>query len=81
MSYSQVAAQLDPLGLVALPDGTLARELELVFTGHIACDPCREVEPAWCSIDAVRAREFAFELLVLADQAEHARTSTRREEL
>ena len=77
MSYQRVDAHLDPLGLVALPDGTIARELELVFTDPIPCDPHRVTGPAWCQVDAVRAREFAFELLVLADEAEHARTNPR----
>ncbi len=81
MSYQRVDAYLDPLGLVKLPDGTIAHELELAFTDAIPSDPHRVIGPAWCQINAARAREFAFELLVLADQAEHARTSTRREEL
>lgn len=72
--YGHARADLDPLGLVRLPDGSDRGEIELTLSN----DPDREApslaDPV-CSLDVDRARQLAQRLLVLAWQSEHRQRS------
>ena len=67
--YGHVRAYLDPLGIEQLADGSLRRRIEIVFCDDPDRDPLEVFEPV-CPIDAITAREPAFELLMLAELAE-----------
>ena len=69
---ARVRAYLDPLGIEQLPDGSWRRGIEMVFCDDPDRDPLGVFEPV-CPIDAPRARELAFELLMLAELAERPR--------
>jgi hypothetical protein len=67
--YGHVRAYLDPLGIEHFPDGSCRQRIEIVFCDDPARDPLEVFEPV-CPIDAITARELAFELLALAERAE-----------
>jgi hypothetical protein len=68
--YHAVHAQLDPENAERLPDGRWRHQLELVFSDDPDRPLWRALEPAVCGLDALQARELAFELLTLAEVAE-----------
>jgi hypothetical protein len=74
--YGHVRAYLDPLGIEQLPDGRWRQSIEMVFCDDRDRDPLGVVEPV-CQIDAARARELAFELLMLAELAERGMETPR----
>jgi hypothetical protein len=59
--HTDVHAAIDPDQLEQYPNGVRVQEIELTFT-----------DEQDAPIDARRARELAFELLILAEQAEQA---------
>lgn len=67
--YERAHAALDPV-FETYPNGVCVQEIELTVSDHpdLACWKARE--PVICAIDARRARELAFELLMLAELAE-----------
>jgi hypothetical protein len=69
-SYSHIHAACDPSLTDEYPDGTSYQTIELVFNDDPDRPLWRMLEPAVCTIDARRARELAFELLLLAEAAE-----------
>lgn len=69
-AYSRVHAAADPTMLDEYPDGTCVQMIEVVFNDDLDRPLWRMLEPAVCTIDARRARELAFELLMLAEVAE-----------
>jgi hypothetical protein len=69
-SYSTVHAACNPDGIDEHPDGTSFQPIELVLNDEEDKPIWRALEPAVCTIDARRARELVFELLVLAEVAE-----------
>jgi hypothetical protein len=74
--YGRVRAYLDPLGIEQLPDGRLRQRIEIVFCDDPDRDPLEVFEPV-CPIDAARARELAFELLMLAELDERGMETPR----
>jgi hypothetical protein len=68
--YCEVHAAVNPDGLEEYPNGIRIQEIELLFTDDPDRPSWRALQPAVCAIDARRARELAFELLVLAEVAE-----------
>jgi hypothetical protein len=68
--YHQVHAQLDPESAERLPNGRWRQEIELVFSDDPDRPSWKALAPAVCGLDAVGARELAFELLTLAEVAE-----------
>lgn len=68
--YCHVSAQVDPDKLEEFPNGIRVQEIELVFDDDPERPVWRALAPAVCAIDATRARELAFELLMLAEIAE-----------
>jgi hypothetical protein len=69
-TYSVVHASCDPAIVDEYPDGTSYQPIEVVFNDQGDKPIWRALEPAVCLIDARRARELAFELLMLAEVAE-----------
>jgi hypothetical protein len=67
--FGHVRAYLDRLGIEQLSDGRWRWGIEMVFCDDPDRDPLTVFEPV-CPIDAARAREQAFELLMLAELAE-----------
>lgn len=68
--YCHVQAQVDPDQFEEYPNGITVQEIELVFGEDPDAPIWRQVEPVACTIDARRARELAFELLMAAEVAE-----------
>jgi len=69
-SYREVDIQLDPHQAEEYPNGVRVQEIELIFTDDRERPSWRAAPPAVCAIDARRARELAFELLMAAEVAE-----------
>jgi hypothetical protein len=69
-SYREAQVQLDPGQLEEYPNGVRVQEIELLFTDDPERPSWRAVPPVNCAIDARRARELAFELLMAAEVAE-----------
>jgi hypothetical protein len=69
-SYCKVDIDLDPDQFEDYPNGIRIQDIELIFTGDPELPSWRAVTPAVCAIDARRARELAFELLMAAETAE-----------
>ncbi len=69
-SYCEAQVQLDPDQFEEYPNGIRIQEIELIFTDDPERPSWRAAQPAACAIDARRAREFAFELLMAAELAE-----------
>ena len=72
--YGHVRVALDPLGTVYFDDGSRRQQIELVLSDDPDRDPSSLADPV-CALDSSRARELAFELLQLAEQADRMRTS------
>jgi hypothetical protein len=68
--YCIATAQLDPNGIEEYPNGIRIQEIQLVLGDDPDVPVWRSLQPAVCGIDARRARELAFELLMLAEVAE-----------
>lgn len=68
--YCEVQVQLDPDQLQEFPNGIRLQEIELILSEDPERPSWRAAEPALCAIDARRARELAFELLMVAELAE-----------
>ena len=68
--YCEVHAAVNPDDLQEYPNGIRVQEIELVFNDDPERPSWRALTPAVCAIDATRARELAFELLMLAEVAE-----------
>jgi hypothetical protein len=68
--YSEVHAAVNPDDLQEYPNGIRVQEIEVVLTDDPERPAWRALQPAVCAIDATRARELAFELLMLAEVAE-----------
>ena len=72
--YAHGRVYLDPLGLIALPDGSCRQEIELVLSETPDRDPPSLADPV-LRLDSDHARQLAAELLKLAEHAEHPRLS------
>jgi hypothetical protein len=75
--YSHSRVDLDPLGLIGLPDGSYRQEIELVLTNDPDRDPPRLTDPV-LRLDADHARRLATELLELAEHADDPRARWAR---
>jgi hypothetical protein len=73
--YAHARAALDPLGTIYLDDGGRLLAIALVLSDDPDCDPPTTLLDPVCELDSTRARELAFELLELAEQADRERTS------
>jgi hypothetical protein len=67
--YYQAHARLDEL-LDTFPNGVHVQEIELIVSDHPDVPSWKAHTPVICHLDARRARELAFELLMLAEHAE-----------
>jgi hypothetical protein len=67
--YYQVHARLGD-ALDTYPNGVHVQEIELIVRDHPEFPSWEALDPAICHLDARRARELAFELLMLAEHAE-----------
>ena len=67
--YSHVHAAIDPDQFEVYPNGVRVQEIELVFTDDPEVPIWRQATPAVCTLHARRARELAFELLMVAEVA------------
>jgi hypothetical protein len=67
--YAHVRVALDPLGIIALDDGSSRQQIELVLSDDPDRDPPSLADPV-CALDSTRARELARTLLGLADHAD-----------
>ncbi len=65
------AADPDPDEFEEYPNGIRVQPIRLVFRDDPEIPIWHAPEPAVCVIDARRARQLAFELLVIAEHAEH----------
>jgi hypothetical protein len=68
--YREAQVQLDPDQFEQYPNGIRIQEIELIFTDDPERPSWRAAQPVICAIDARRARELAFELLMAAEVAE-----------
>ena len=68
--YCEVHAAVNPDDLQRYPNGIRVQEIELVLGDDPELPWWRALRPAVCAINATRARELAFELLMLAEVAE-----------
>jgi hypothetical protein len=68
--YSEVHAAVNPDDLQEYPNGIRVQEIEVVFNDDPERPRWRALTPVACAINAARARELAFELLMLAEVAE-----------
>lgn len=68
--YCEVHAGVNPDDLQEFPNGIRLQEIELAFSDDPDRPSWRAAAPVACTIDSVRARELAFELLMLAEVAE-----------
>jgi hypothetical protein len=69
--YHQAHARLDAENAEPLPNGRWRQEIEHVFSDDPDRPSWQALEPAVCALAAFQARELAFELLTLAEVAEH----------
>jgi hypothetical protein len=75
--YSHSRVDLDPLGLIVLPDGSYRQEIELVLTDDPDRDPPSLTDPV-LRLDADHARRLATALLQLAEHADDPRARWAR---
>jgi hypothetical protein len=68
--YSHVSVQVEPDQLECYPNGVVVQEIELILGDDPERPIWRMLDPVVCTIDARRARELAFELLMAAEVAE-----------
>lgn len=69
-AFCEVQVQLNPDRFEEYPNGVRVQDIELVFSDDPERPSWRAAPPALCPIDARRARELAFELLMAAELAE-----------
>ena len=67
--YAHARAALDPLGTIYLDDGGRLQDVSVILIDQ------PDSEPVGIALLACQARELAFELLELAEQADRERTS------
>lgn len=67
--YYQAHARLDAV-LDTFPNGVHVQEIELIVRDHPDVPSWKALDPVICHLAARRARELAFELLMLAEHAE-----------
>jgi hypothetical protein len=75
--YCEIHALIDPDQFEEYPNGIRVQEIDLTITEDPGVPAWRAAPAAVCRIDARRAREFAFELLTLAEAAERHEESPR----
>jgi len=68
--YFNVTAHVHPDQLEEYPNGVRVQGIEIVLHDDPDRPAWRAMVPALCAIDARRARELAFELLMAAEMAE-----------
>lgn len=68
--YQHIRAVIDPEMSDPLPDGGRVQDVSVILVDHPGGG-----EPAGIALLACQARELAFELLELAEQADRERTS------
>lgn len=68
--FSHVSVQVNPDQFEEYPNGVRIQEIELVLGDDPERPIWRQAQPVACAIDACRARELAFELLMAAELAE-----------
>lgn len=68
--YTHIHAAADPSLTDEHPDGTSFQPIEVILGDRPDRPLWKSLEPAVCVIDARRARELAFELLMLAEVVE-----------
>jgi hypothetical protein len=68
--YTHIQAAADPELTDEYADGSCFQPIEVVLGDDPGRPLWKSLEPAVCVIDARRARELAFELLMLAEVAE-----------
>jgi hypothetical protein len=69
-SYCEAQVQLNPDQFEEYANGIRIQEIELIFSDDPERPSWRAAQPVICAIDARRARELAFELLMAAEVAE-----------
>jgi hypothetical protein len=69
-SYTRVGAYRDRLLAHEFPNGIRQQQITMVMSDNSEAPSWRTVRPAICHLRPDRARQFAFELLALADAAE-----------
>jgi hypothetical protein len=74
--YAHVRVSLDPLGIVHLGDGSCRQDIELLLSDDPDGDPPSLADPV-CTLDSTDARQLAWRLLRLADQADPRQRRTR----
>jgi hypothetical protein len=70
--YTRVGAYRDQFRAEEFPNGIGQQEITVVMTDDSDAPSWRTLGPAVCHLAANRAREFAFELLSLADATERS---------
>ncbi len=69
-SHTNVHINVDSALAEEFPNGIRRQEITVVMTDESGCPIWRALPPAFCDIQAARARELAFELLMAAEVAE-----------
>jgi hypothetical protein len=69
-AFCEVHLELNPDRFEEYPNGIRIQDIELVLGDDPERPAWRATPPALCAIDARRARELAFELLMAAEVAE-----------
>jgi len=75
--YCEINALIDPDQFEEYPNGIRIQEIDLTITEDPDIPFWRAAPPVLCRIDARKARELAFELLVLAHAAERYEENAR----
>jgi hypothetical protein len=68
--YTDVHIDVDSTLAEEFPNGIRRQEITIVMTDESGCPSWRALPPAFGDIEAARARELAFELLMAAEVAE-----------
>jgi hypothetical protein len=68
--YTNVHIDVDRALAEEFPNGIRRQEITVVMTDESGAPIWRALPPAFCDIEAPRARELAFELLMAAEVAE-----------
>ena len=70
--YTRVGEYRARLGAEEFPDGIRRRQITVVMSDDSEAPSWRTIRPAVCHLPAARTREFALELLALAEAAERS---------
>jgi len=70
--YPAIRVLIDPEQSDPLPDGARAQDVSLILTDEPGVE--ESMRPAAVTLPPCQARQLAFDLLVLAEQAERMRT-------